>query len=200
MTSPQEESSPMRIHQPLPTVNVSLFVQYVRTVAAIALLAGVWYLLFVWGLLMTESWLVGWNADPASSTSWQAALASFLQSDVGLYLPASGLVLLSIALFFYRTPRAQGRLYVPIEFGWTTLLFLSINQLLFRILHALAEFAPLLEPATGNSNPLVVTSEPTMLLIELGWVISVLMLIMLFWLQGSGALHSTWRRRQTPSA
>lgn len=192
----------MRIHQPVSSsaFNPSLYIQYVRTLAAIILLVGVWYLLFVWGLVMTEGWLARWDATPNPPASWQAGVAAFLHNGIGLYMPASGLVLISLALFFYRTPRSAGRLYVPVEFAWSTLLFLSINQLLFRILHGLAASAPMVGPEAEMLDVAAMGREPATLFTELGWGISILMLLALFWMQGSGVLHLKRRQRPLPEA
>ena len=192
----------MRIHQPVSSsaFNPSLYIQYVRTLAAIILLVGVWYLLFVWGLVMTEGWLARWDATPNPAATWQVGVAAFLHNGIGLYMPASGLVLISLALFFYRTPRSTGRLYVPVEFAWSTLLFLSINQLLFRILHGLAASAPMVGPEAEMLDVAAMGREPATLFTELGWGISILMLLALFWMQGSGVLHLKRRQRPLPEA
>lgn len=192
----------MRIHQPVSAsaFNPSLYIQYVRTLAAIILLVGVWYLLFVWGLVMTEGWLAHWDATPNPAATWQVGVAAFLHNGIGLYMPASGLVLISLALFFYRTPRSTGRLYVPVEFAWSTLLFLSINQLLFRILHGLAASAPMVGPEAEILDTAAMARGPATLFAELGWGISILMLLALFWIQGSGVLHVKRRHVARPKA
>ena len=81
----------------------------------IILLIGTWYLLFLWLMAMTESWLVPWDTwgepvRPPVGTSART-VNDFFESGFGSYLPALIIIVTSLGLFtakaaFLKTQRA----------------------------------------------------------------------------------------------
>jgi hypothetical protein len=166
-----------------------------RILGSILLLGTVWCLLFAWGLVVTQQWLDWWAVRAVATPSeWQTRFAGLLQTGSGLYLPACVLVLISLAIFFYRVPRVPSRLTVPIEFGLITFSVLALNLL---VLHLLRQVAHSLMTASSETVvKLAVTTDPdpSTLITEVGLAVTGVLMAVLFWLQATGFLRSTWRR------
>jgi hypothetical protein len=188
-TSLQEESNRMSTREiPASEALRSLAIQG-RILGSMLLLGGVWCTLFLWGLVLTERWL-SWRAmQSAPPAGWQAGLATTLQQGAFLYLPACAPVLISLALFFYRAPRVRGPLVLPLEFAVTTLCFVGINLLSLELLHYLAQVTWMMPPRTAP--PIDWGVEPAVMLAEVGFALTLVMLGGLFWLQASGQF---WQR------
>jgi hypothetical protein len=203
MTTLPEENTIIGVDENIPTTPTGIAIRagyrQLRVLGSILLLGAVWYALFLWGLVTTQEWLAWWNTGHVEPTqAWQTVLANLLQTSGGIYLPAFGLVLISMALFFYRIPRVPGRLSVSLEFAVTTVLFVTINLLTMQLLRRLAQLAAQMGPAELPSA----NFDPIYFMGELGLAITFLMLAGLFWLQGTGVLRSKWRqwRREAVTA
>jgi hypothetical protein len=192
----REESNIMSIHELPVAIALRSLLNYGRILGSILLLGGVWTTLFVWGLAMTENWLAWWSTQTTTHAAWQTVLVDFLQTGSAIYLPACALILISLALFFYRAPRASGPLTVPLEFAVTTLCFIGVNLVTLEILRLLAQSALTVSPSAATPGEWVF--DPATLITELGLALTIVMLGTLFWVQGSGRLRATvsrWRRR-----
>jgi hypothetical protein len=196
MTTPLEEQTDIGIQRDIhltPTgVAIHAGFRQLRVLGSILLLGAVWYALFLWGVVTTQEWLAWWETgrvEPAMA--WQTVLANLLQTSSGVYVPAFALVLISMALFFYRIPRVEGRLSVSLEFAITTVLFVTINLLTMQLLRQLARLAANIGP---DALP-TADFDPIHFIGELGLAVTILMLIGLFWLQWSGVLRAAWRQR-----
>jgi hypothetical protein len=159
----------------------------ILTLGSMFILGAVWSLFFLWVFALTESWLAQWQSqtEDFAPANWQVIAQTFLASETGIYLPAMILLLTSLVLFFYRVPRVRMRLTVPIEFAATTLIFLVANFGVLYLLHML------IIPALAASTSLQPTALPV---IELDILVTLFMLAVLFWLQGSGRLRWYWRK------
>lgn len=166
----------IRIHPTLPVATRQEWLNQLQVLGAMLLLGAIWYTLFIWGVRLTEQWLT-WSAQTArTQPAWLFPL-HHVPTTWSSYLPAWLLVLINQALFFYRVPRVRQRLTVPVEFALTTLSFVGIQLLLLQLLQDLAPTLPWFQ-------------EGVLLL-------TLLLLILLFWIQGSGALHSFWPHQAT---
>jgi hypothetical protein len=180
-----EESNVIGIDETTVQATAQLWGRYLRIVGSILLLGTVWCLLFIWGLMVTQQWLAWWSVQTvATADEWQTAFAGLLQTGSGLYLPACVLVLISLAIFFYRVPRVPSRLTVPLEFGLITVSVLVLN---FLALHLLRQVAHSLMAATADF-------DPATLVTELGLAVTVVLMVVLFWMQASGVLRLTWHK------
>jgi hypothetical protein len=190
-----EESNVIGIDETSVHETAQVWGRYVRILGSILLLVSVWYLLFAWGLVVTQQWLAWWAVRTITTAdTWQVAFAEVLQSGSGLYLPACVLVLTSLALFFYRVPRVPSRLTVPLEFGLITISVLALNVLVLQLLHQVAH-AVLTDGSLGAVETATVPDfDPSTLITELGLAVTVVMIGVLFWLQATGFLRSAWRR------
>jgi hypothetical protein len=136
------------------------------------LLVVTWVVFFLWGVLTTESLRTQWHLiAPPLPRSWPMRLNSFFEAGVGVYIPALLLLVISQGIFFYRMPRTRGRLAVPLEFVLTTFLLVVTHLLIF----SLFDFF----------NPLILYFS-----MGIRVVVTLVMLVGLFWLQWSGLL---WR-------
>jgi FtsH-binding integral membrane protein len=164
----------MRIHPTLPVATRQEWLNQLRVVGAILLLGAIWYTLFIWGVRLTEQWLT-WSQQTLDGTPAWLSLFLHLPASWSSYLPAWLLVWINQALFFYRLPRVEQRLVIPVEFALTTLSFVGIQLLLLQLSQDLAEALPWFYEGT--------------------LLITLLLLALLFWVQGSGALHGFWSTR-----
>lgn len=156
------------------------------TVSSIFILGAIWSFFFLWAFALTESWLMQWQAQADSPRLgvWWAGVQEILSSELGIYAPAAVLLLISVMLFFYRVPRVQDRLTVPLEFAITTGCFLVLNVLVMQLLHSL----------TTPVNAAIANHYQVDSLTGLDFVVTCLMLGALFWLQASGWLRVSWRQ------
>jgi len=95
--------------------------------SGLALLVGSWYALFVWLLMITDTWLTPWESEPAgpSAESWARAVNDFFETDFGALLPGAGFVLISLGLFIYRLLQAKNnRGVLPWLFAGANVFFL----------------------------------------------------------------------------
>lgn len=190
-----EESNVIGIDETTAQATAQVWGNYLRILGSILLLGTVWSLLFVWGLMVTQQWLA-WSRmrTVATPDEWQTVFADLLQTGSGLYLPACVLVLISLAIFFYRVPRVPSRLTVPIEFGLITVSVLALN---FLVLHLLRQVAHSLMRAGSEAvGEMAATADfdPATLITELGLAVTVVLMALLFWLQATGLLRSLWCR------
>ncbi|RIK38676.1 MAG: hypothetical protein DCC55_20375 [Chloroflexi bacterium] len=190
-----EESNIIGIDETSARATAQVWSRYLRILGSILLLITVWYLLFIWGLIVTQQWLAWWTVRTVTTPdAWQAALAGLLQTGSGLYLPACVLVLISLALFFYRVPRVSSRLTVPLEFGLITLSVLALNALALHLLQQVTHSIITATAETDSDMASASAFDPSTLSTELGLAVTVVLLAILFWLQATGLLRSTWFR------
>jgi hypothetical protein len=158
------------------------------TLGSMVILGAVWAIFFFWAVLTTESWVQWWQTQVLQlpTGAWQSGVQSFLSSDVSLYAPPAILLLTSLLLFFYRVPRVQDRLTVPIEFALATLAFLCTNFVVQQLLQWLVK------PALAASPAVVL--RPAIALSHLELVVTLGLLAILFWLQASGRFRRYGRQ------
>jgi len=163
------------------------------TLGAMALLGLVWLALFLWATAVTESGLIRWGGEALQTmeTGWQQTILTFLASDSGIFVPGALLFLISLALYFYRVPRAQGPLAVPLEFAASTMIFLLIDVAVIYGLYLLLE-RPLLAEVVTDLGRSQLAAKPY--LTEPGLFLTVVMLLGLFWLQATGRVRRYWQR------
>lgn len=192
-----EESNAIGIDETSAHATAQTWVHYLRILGSILLLVTVWYLLFVWGLMVTQQWLAWWAVRTmATPTAWQTALAGLLQTGSGLYLPACVLVLISLAIFFYRVPRVPSRLTVPLEFGLITVSVLALNVVALHLLRQVAHSIMTAGAETAAEVAAATEFDPSTMVTELGLAVTVVLMVVLFWLQATGFLRFIWRRWQ----
>lgn len=158
------------------------------------LLMLVWAIFFLWALLATERLLIPWIG---TSMAGPGFLNQFFTSFIGAYLPAFAVVLISLMLFFYRMPRSQEKVSVPLEFALTIMLFIALQ--LFVIGFALPWAMHCLPTAASLSFeqllPFNLLPFQTCLSPGSGLLFTALALIVLFWLQGSERLWQPLRQK-----
>ena len=153
-----------------------------QTLGQILLLILVWSVFFLWSLLATQSLLAPWLVTLTGGTG---ATYEFFTACLGAYLPAFGLVMVSLTLFFYRIPRAQEKASVPLEFALTIILFIALH--LFVIgLPWMGRCLPV-SPTISFEQWLPSALLPVQTCLEPGIALTftVLALLILFWFQGS---------------
>jgi hypothetical protein len=166
----------------------------VLTLASMLLLGIVWSLFFLWGIAVTEHWVIQSGAQVVTwpAASWPLVLRTILATEYGRYLPASLLLLTNLALLFYRVPRARGPLTVPLEFAVITCMFMLGHGIIYLLLEPLSGWmaSPSLEDSIGGDVQRALYGHwPT---IQLFMIVT--MLAGLFWFQASGRARHYWRR------
>lgn len=169
------------IHPPFTRLDSRHLVRTLLTLAVMLLLMAVWIALFLWGLLVTENILARLGIiSLAWLGPWQLHVGNLFARGIGSYTPAFLLLFLSQLFFFYRMPRTQRRVAVPLEFVLTTFLFISVHLLFFLLVNVLT-------PGHVGLPPLA----------DLG--LTLLMLGVFFWLQGSGLVGRYLRKNMKKS-
>ncbi len=174
--------STKQLHAPL---SLPASVQTLLTLGQILLLILVWSIFFLWAVLATESLLMPWAATLSGGHSFWRKIFSF---TIGAYLPAFGLVMLSITLFFYRMPRSPEKISVPVEFVLAILLFIAAQVMLVGFVlpwtgHCLPISTSTMMEQMFNTDDLMVAQ--TCAHPGSGVLVTSLLLIGLFWLQSS---------------
>ncbi len=106
-------------------------------VGGTVLLVGAWFLISFFILAATEAWLVPWDCvhvslRPAVGT-WERTANDFFEGPPGSFLPALGLVLVSVALLLVGTLRTRRRTLLPGALAATNLAFVLADILLLDV-------------------------------------------------------------------
>lgn len=163
------------IHPPFTRLDSRHLVRTFLTLTVMVLLVAVWIALFLWGLLITRNVLVPLGFFSLPWLGEQIHLGTFFGMGIGAYAPAFLLLFLSQLFFFYRMPRTQRRVAVPLEFVLITFLFITAHLFLFYMLNLLPAGGVGLSPSTNLMLTLV-------------------MLVLFFWLQAAGVIGRYLRR------
>ncbi len=88
-------------------IKQSTWSKHIIFAVGIILLIGTWYLLYLWLMAITESWLVPWDTwsepvRPLLGTP-DRAVNDFFESGWGSYLPALIIIIASLGLFMVKT-------------------------------------------------------------------------------------------------
>jgi hypothetical protein len=105
----------------------------------VAALAGIWFVLWMWFLLMTEGWLVPWDTTSIRPPvgSLVRTINDFFEVAPGGYLPATLFVLADASIFVWRFRRVGNRMLLPFFFAISNLAFGVLATVLAILSHQL---------------------------------------------------------------